>query len=166
MFLDESGSHTAMTPLYGWAPRGERAWGRVPRNRGQNTTILAALGTQGVQAALTLEGAADRLAFDVFIEVLLVPTLQSGQIVIMDNLNIHKSAKARAAVEAAGCRWEYLPTYSPDMNPIELMWSQLKAHLRRESAREREALEEAIASGIKQVSAANAVAWFAHCGYS
>ena len=108
-----------MTPLYGWAPRAERASGRVPRNRGQNTTILAALGTQGVQAALTLDGAADRLAFEVFIEVLLVPTLRPGQIVIMDNLNIHKSAKARAAVEAAGCRWEYLPTYSPDMNPIE-----------------------------------------------
>lgn len=165
VFLDESGCHISFTPLYGWAPRHQRATGSVPRNRGQNITVLAALGASGVQVAMTLEGAADGLAFEVFIEKFLVPTLRPGQIVVLDNLNVHKNAKARAAVDAAGCRWEFLPPYSPDLNPIELMWSKLKAHLRREGARKRELLETAIGTGLNQVSAQEAQAWFIHCGY-
>ena len=91
VFVDESGSHTSLTPLYAWAPKGERAVGSVPRNRGQNTTILGALAPHGVQAAMTLPGAADTLAFEAFVERVLVPTLEPGQIVVMDNLSIHKS---------------------------------------------------------------------------
>ena len=88
VFIDESGSHIALTPLYAWAPRSERAYGSVPRNRGENTTIVGALSQQGVQAAMTVEGAADALVFEAFIEHVLMPTLQPAQIVIMDNLSI------------------------------------------------------------------------------
>jgi hypothetical protein len=99
VFVDQSGCHLAMTPLYGWAKRGQRAYGVVPRNRGHNTTILAALWLRGVQAAMTLQGPADRLAFEAFVEQVLVPTLGPGQIVVLDNLSIHKSEKALRLIE-------------------------------------------------------------------
>ena len=165
VFVDESGSHTSMTQLYGWAPQKERAVASVPKNRGQNTTILGALSWSGMQAAMTLEGAADRLAFEAFVEYVLCPTLQSGQIVIMDNLSIHKSAKARNLIEGGGCQLWFLPTYSPDLNPIEPAWSKLKAHLRRVGARTKEALQEAIARGLLLLSHRDAQAWFKNCGY-
>jgi len=119
VFVDESGSHTSMTPLYGWAPKNERAYGVTPRKRGQNTTILGALSPHGVQAAMTLAGAADTIAFEVFIEQVLVPTLQPGQTVVMDNLSIHKSQTTRQLIENCGCTLLFLPAYSPDFSPIE-----------------------------------------------
>ena len=95
VFVDECGSHTSLIPLYGWAPRQDRCVESVPKNRGQNTTILGALSWSGVQAAMTLEGAADTLAFEAFVEWVLCTTLVPGQIVVLDNLSIHKSRKAR-----------------------------------------------------------------------
>ena len=92
-------------------------------------------------------------------------TLQAGQIVIMDNLSIHKGQRVRELIESCGCELLFLPSYSPDFWPIEQAWSKLKAHLRRIGARSREALEEAIAQGLRLISAADAQAWFAHCGY-
>jgi len=165
VFVDESGSHTSLTPLYGWAPKGERAVGSVPRNRGQNTTILGALAPHGVQAAMTLQGAADTLAFEAFVEQVLVPTLESGQIVVMDNLSIHKSATTRTLIEGAGCSLLFLPSYSPDLAPIEQAWSKLKAHLRRVQARATDTLEAAIAHGLDRITAQDAQGWFKHCGY-
>lgn len=165
VFIDESGSHISMTKLYGWAPKKERAVASVPKNRGANTTILGALSWTGVQAAMTLEGAADTLAFEAFVEQVLCPTLQAGQIVILDNLSIHKSGKVRAWIEACGCQLWFLPTYSPDLNPIEQAWSKLKAHLRRVGARTTEALQAAIAQGLALLSQQDAQAWFRHCGY-
>lgn len=97
---------------------------------------------------MTLIGFCDRLAFEAFIKVVLVPTLRSGQIVI-DNLSVHKSATACALVEATGCRWVFLPSYSPDFNPIEMMWSKVKAYLRKETARTQEALENAITNALE-----------------
>ena len=166
VFVDECGSHLALTPLYARAPRGERASGSVPRNRGHNTTILGALSVQGLQAAMTLEGAADGLAFEAFVEQVLVPTLEPGQIVVMDNLSIHKRNTVRALIEAAACKVLFLPTYSPDFSTIEQAWSKLKAHLRQVQARTRETLEVAIGEAIQGITAHDAQAWFRHCGYA
>lgn len=165
VFVDESGSHLALTPRYAWAPKGERACGSVPRNRGQNTTILGALSQHGVQAAMTVEGAADAAVFETFIEHFLGPTLVPGQIVVMDNLSIHKGERVRALIEGCGCQLLFLPAYSPDFSPIEPAWSKLKTYLRRAGARTREALEEAIAQGLKGITAHDAHGWFRHCGY-
>lgn len=165
VFLDESGSNLAMTPLYSWAPKGERAFADVPKNRGRNTTILGAMSAKGWQVGMTLEGAADRLAFEVFIEHYLLPTLVPGQVIVLDNLSIHKGVRVRELVEGAGCSLLFLPTYSPDFNPIELAWSKLKTFLRRSGARTREALECAIGQGLDTISSQNAKNWCRHCGY-
>src|SRR5262249_41443774 len=119
LFLDETSTHTAMTRRRARAPRGQRAQGRVPRNRGPDVTLLAVLGPQGIATALSIEGATTRPVFDAFVEHLLVPALRPGQTVVLDNLAVHKSAAAQALVEAAGCRLLFLPPYSPDLNPIE-----------------------------------------------
>ncbi len=170
VFVDESGCHRAMTPRYGWAKRGQRAYGVVPRNRGPNTTILAALSRRGVQAAMTLPGPADTLAFETFVEQVLVPTLQPRQVVAGalwagDNLSIHKSEKTQRLIESCGWRLLFLPPYSPDFSPIEQAWSKLKTRLRRVGARVREVLEEAIAEGLDLITAQDAQGWFRHCGY-
>ena len=164
VFVDECGSHLALTPLYAYAPRAERAVGSVPKNRGQNTTILGALTLSGIEAAMTLEGAADGAAFEVFVEHIVLPVLSPGQIVVMDNLNIHKNQRVRQLIEGVGCWVWFLPTYSPDLNPIELAWSKLKEYLRRVGARTREALEEAIAESLDTITAQDAAHWFTHCG--
>jgi len=170
VFVDESGSHTSMTSLYGWAPKNERAVESVPKNRGRNTTIIGALSWRGVQAAMTLEGAADTLAFEVFVEQVLCPTLEPEQIVAGalwagDNLSIHKSALVREMIQQCGCQLWFLPTYSPDLNPIEQAWSKLKAFLKQQQARTAPALQEAIALGLPLITPHNAQAWFKHCGY-
>jgi len=165
VFVDESGSNLAMMPCFAWARKGERALSRTPKNRGRNTTILGALGYNGWQAGLTLEGAADTLVFETFIEKCLLPTLEPGSIVVMDNLSIHKSPKTRRLIEGADCTIFFLPTYSPDFNPIELAWSKLKTFLRQQQARSREDLDQAISHGLSRISQADARAWFKHCGY-
>lgn len=120
---------------------------------------------QGVAATMTLEGAADSAAFVAFIEHFLVAQLQAGQIVIMDNLSIHKNQQVRRLIEEAGCELVFLPTCSPDLNPIELAWSKLKAHLRRVGARTRDDLEAAIGAGLNLITSQDARHWFKHCGY-
>ena len=165
VFLDESSTQLAMTPLYARSPRGIRAFGSVPRNRGSNVTLISTLSSDGTTNALTLEGAIDRVAFDVYVERVLIPSLRAGQTVVMDNLSVHKSPRARELIEASGCFLRFLPTYSPDLNPIEGMFSKLKAYLRRVGARSREALDDAIGSGLALVSAGDARGWFDRCGY-
>ncbi len=165
VFIDESGTNLAMTPRYGRAPRGQRVVGTAPRNHGPNTTLLAAMSPAGITAAMTLEGAADRDAFEVFVGQVLVPTLVPGQTVIWDNLSVHKSATAQHVIEAAGCHVRFLPPYSPDFAPIELAFSKLKTSLRRAQARTRSALDAAITAGLATITATDARAWFAHCGY-
>lgn len=165
VFLDECGVHTALSRQWARAPRGERAGGVVPRNRGTNTTILGALAAHGVQAVMTLAGATDRLAFEAFIEHVLVPTLVPGQIVIMDNLSAHKSQKAQRLVESRGCRWEFLPSYSPDLNPIEMLWSQFKSALRAQGPRTQELLDALIWPVLSTVTLQHVQGWFAHAGY-
>jgi transposase len=155
-----------MTRLYGRAPKGERVIGAVPRNFGANVTMLAALGSQGVEAVMTIDGATDAEVFRVYVEQVLRPTLRPGDIVILDNLRAHKATGIREAIEQAGARLQYLPPYSPDLSPIERCWSKLKTALRTAKARSREALERAIAQALATITAADAQSWFRHCGYT
>jgi transposase len=165
VIVDECGSNINLTPLYARAPRGERAEGKVPRNTDKNTTLIASLTTAGVGPAMTLEGATDTAAFVVYIEQVLGPTLVPGQVVVMDNLAAHKDERVRAAIEGRGCVLWYLPAYSPDLSPIEEAFSKLKTLLRRAQARTREALEQAIAVAVQQITREDARGYFAHCGY-
>ena len=138
----------------------------VPRNWKHNTTVVGALSLQGVQAAMTLPGALDREAFEVFIQRILCPTLVPGQIVILDNLSAHKSHKAKEWIEEAGCSWVHLPTYSPDLNPIEHLWSQFKSVLRKEAARTQERLDALIWPTLCQATPQHIQNWFTHAGYT
>jgi transposase len=165
VFVDECGSTIALTPLYARAPRGQRAYGSAPRNWGKNTTLIAGLTLSGIQAPFILEGAVDALAFETYVEHVLAPSLRPGQVVVLDNVSVHKGERVRQAIEARGCQVLFLPTYSPDLTPVEEAFSKLKAWLRRLGARTREALEEAIAEALKQITAQDAHGWFWHCGY-
>lgn len=128
-------------------------------------TLIAALSLQGMTASLILDGAANGLAFEIYVEQVLTPHLTAGQSVVMDNLSIPKGVKVRNAIEARGCQLLFLPSYSPDLSPIEEAFSKLKAALRRASARTREALEEAICQALELITAQDALGWFSHCGY-
>jgi transposase len=165
VFVDETGTHTRMTPLYARAPRGERAYGHVPRNHTRNTTLVAALTLAGLDAPMVLEGAMDRGAFVAWLRHCLGPTLSAGQVVVMDNLNVHKGAQVRAIIEGAGCALVYLPAYSPDFSPIEGAYSKVKARVRRAGRRVQDELEGAIGEAVEAVTASDARGWFAHCGY-
>lgn len=163
--MDESGANRALGTLYGWAPRGQRALGQVPRNRGKNTSILAAMSARGLVANMTIEGSTNKEVFLVYLKEVLCPALRPGQVVIMDNLSVHKNQAVREQIEAAGCRLVYLPAYSPDFNPIEHAFSKLKGFLRKAKARTQEALEAAITEGLATINADNARAWFKHCQF-
>ena len=165
VFLDECGTHLAHTRTYARAPRGERAGGRVPRNRGRVTTLLAGLTPTGVGATRTRLGGTTKAVFLAYLREELAPTLEAGQVVVLDNLAAHRAPEVRAIVEAAGARLLYLPSYSPDFNPIELAFGKLKAGLRRAGARTREALAAAIGDALAAVSAADVRGFYAHCGY-
>jgi transposase len=165
VFVDECGSNIALTPLYARAPKGQRATDSVPRNRGKNTTLIAALSLEGIAASMIIEGAANAAAFEAYIEHILVPNLQQGQIVVMDNLRVHKTARVRQLIEDKGCELVFLPAYSPDFSPVEETFSKIKTFLRRAKARTREALEEAIAAALLTVTSQDAHGWFTHCGY-
>ncbi len=151
--------------MYARAPKGERATGRVPRNRGKNTTGIASLSLEGMGAAMILEGSAHGAAFEIYVEQLLAPSLHAGHMVVMDNLRAHKGERVRQALEAKGCQVLFLPGYSPDFSPIEETFSKLKAYVRRAGARTREAREEAMCQALLTVSAQDARGWFSHCGY-
>ena len=154
-----------MTRLYGWAPHDQRATGSVPRNHGKNTTLVAALTPDGLQEPWLLEGARESETFAWYITEQLGPTLRPGQIVVLDNLSVHKAASIRQAIEARGCQLLFLPPYSPDFTPIEQAFSKLKATLRHLGARTQEALWEAMAIAVAAITRADAWAWFAHAGY-
>ncbi len=165
VFVDECGSNIALTPLYGRAPKGQRVPDSVPRNRGKNTTLIASLSVEGIEASMIIEGAANAVAFEASIEHILVPSLVKGQIVVMDNLRVQKSARVRQLIEEQGCQVLFLPAYSPDFSPIEEACSKVKAFLRRMKARTREALQEALAQALLTVTPQDARGWFEHCGY-
>jgi transposase len=165
VFLDECGSNIALTPRYARAPRGARAHGHAPRNWGTNVTLLATLTPAGIGPSLVVEGATNTQVFETYISELVVPALQPGQIVVLDNLSVHKSSTVREAIEACGCQVLFLPSYSPDFTPIEQAFSKLKQFLRRVGARTKDTLFEAIGHGLDAITADDARNWFAHCSY-
>jgi transposase len=165
IFLDESGSHIAMTRAYARAPRGERAQGWVPRNRGRALTMIGALDCRGLRTLMTVEGATTAAVFEAFVERFLVPELKPGDIVVLDNVGAHKPVTIRRRIEAAGASVLFLPPYSPDLNPIELCWSKLKSLLQHAEARTREDLDKAIAEAMSAITPQDALSWFHHCGY-
>jgi transposase len=166
LFIDESGAKTNMTRLYGRAPRGRRVNDYVPNGRWETTTMIAAVGRNGPQAAWVLDGPMDGEAILVWAEQVLAPTLEPSDIVVMDNLSVHKNGEARSVIEATGATIWDLPPYSPDLNPIEKMWSKIKALLRKAKAREPETLGQAIGHALEKVSHKDIRNWFASCGYS
>lgn len=147
-------------------PRGQRAVGRVPRNHGTPTTLVAALSTEGLIAPRRLVGAMTSERFVAYVREVLCPLLRPGQVLALDNLSAHLAKAVRDLVEAVGGRVLYLPAYSPDFSPIELAFSKLKAALRKAGARTQAALEEAMDAAVPTITAQDARAYFTHCGYS
>jgi len=166
VFLDESGVTTEMTRRYGRAPRGERVAEGTPAGHWRTLTVLGARTMRGLVAAMTIESPTDGDVFLAYVEQVLCPRLQPGQVVVMDNLAAHKVAGVRAWIEATGAELLYLPPYSPDFNPIEQAWSKVKQWLRSAKARTLETLETAITESLAAITADHASAWFAHCGYA
>lgn len=155
-----------MTRLRGRALKGQRLHACAPQGHWQTTTMIGALRLDGSTACMTIEGATDTEIFHTYVQAVLVPTVRPGDIVVMDNLSPHKSEPTLELLRGAGAQVLFLPAYSPDLNPIEKMWSKLKAYLRKAEPRTREALEAAIAAALKTVTAQEARNWFASCGYS
>jgi transposase len=165
VFVDEMGTHTSLAPFYGYSPRGQRAFFKVPRNRGTNTTLLASMSLEGMGPSMAVEGSTNKEVFEVYVEHFLAPTLKEGQVVVMDNLSTHKGERARKLIEERGCQLLYLPPYSPDLNPIEEAFSKVKRLLRVIGARTKEALVEAIGKALDAVSVKDAKGFFTYCGY-
>ena len=166
VFLDETGCNLNMTRRYGRAPKGVRLVDRnVPRNTPPNRSLVGAMSCEGLLTSMEVEGSIDGDAFFVFLERCLGPHLRAGDVVLMDNLSTHKSARMAETITRHGAQVIFLPRYSPDFNPIEGAWSKLKAYLRRVAARTPKALDRALARGLARITAANARGWFQHAGY-
>lgn len=156
-----------MTRRYGRAPHGERAHDSAPRNYGEQTSLISALGLEhGLVATMTVEGAVDALCFNAYVERMLRPCLRRGDVVVLDNLGAHKASCLEQVAQECGARVLWLPPYSPDYSPIENCWSKIKTALRAAKARTRDELEKALAQAIKLVTIADIQGWFSHCGYS
>ena len=163
--IDETGLNVDLTPRYSRAPRGVRAVETVPRNTPVNTTLIGSCSVAGMGPSMMLTGGVDSAAFEAYLDQVLGPHLREGQIVLLDNLSVHSGARVAEVVAARGCRVWYLPTYSPDLSPIELAFAKFKDLVRRAGARTREALEQAVADAWSQVTPEDLRSFFRHCGY-
>jgi transposase len=164
-FVDETSVNLTYTRRYGRAPGGRRVNAAVPLHNGPNVPVVAAVSAQGVEAVRELDGAVNTASFAVYLDQVLGPGLQPGDVVVLDNLPVHKAAGRAELVEARGARLLYLPPYSPDFTPIELAFSKLKTHLRTAAARTREALTSALQAAVAWITAEDAQNWFGHCGF-
>lgn len=165
VFVDECGTHTSLAPLYGYAPKGERLRLSVPRRRGKNTTLLSSMTVGGMGPSLAVEGPTTARVFETYVKEVLAPSIESGRIVVMDNLGAHRPKRVRELIEQRSCKLVYLPAYSPDYNPIEEAFAKIKHLLRNAAARTKEALVEAIGVALSAVSAQDARGFFEHAGY-
>jgi transposase len=165
VFIDESGVKTNMIRLYGRAIKGERCHDKTPGGKWESETVLSSIRLDGQTESLMFEGAVDRQMFDAYIKQILAPSLRPGDIVIMDNLKAHKSQAAQKIVESLSASYVFLPAYSPDLNPIEKMWSKVKQILRGMKARANEELFAAVGKALSMVTADDAKGWFKSCGY-
>lgn len=165
MFIDETGASTKMARLHGRAPRGERCRSPVPHGHWKTTTFTGALRLSGLGAPMVLDGPMHGAAFLAYVEQVLAPTLQPGDIVIMDNLPAHKPAAVRQAIQAAGASLQFLPPYSPDLNPIEMAFSKLKAILKKAAARTIDDLWRVIGESLDAFTPTECANFFAAAGY-
>jgi len=163
--VDESSTNIAMVPRYARAPKGERAFGKAPRNWGKNVTLISSISWEGMGPSMSIQGSSDTESFSLYMREVLAPCLKSGQIVLMDNLSVHRGAWVRELIEEKGCQLWMLPTYSPDFNPIEEAFSKVKNLIRRAKARTLEALFAATAGALEEVSEEDARAFFEDSGY-
>ena len=166
VFLDETAVSTNMVRLKGRAPRGVRLIGEVPLGTWKTITFVAALRQRGMRAPQTIDGAMTGKKFLAYVERRLAPILRRGDIVMIDNLPAHKAAGVREAIEARGATLRYLPKYSPDLNPIEMSFSKLKAHLRKATERTIPRLRRRIRRFAATLPAAEASNYFRHAGYA
>lgn len=164
-FLDEAGATTILTRLYARALGGKRTSEAVPRNYGASTSMIATLGVDGVEAMRLIEGSVDALCFNAYCEKVLRPTLKTGEIIVPDNLRAHRASRIEEIAASCGAQVLWLPPYSPDFSPIELMWSKVKAYLKKVKARTQEELEKAIAEALETITVSDCLNWFRHCGY-
>ena len=152
VFLDESGVTTQMVRRFGWAPKGGRLVATIPQGHWRTMTFVAGLRADGLVAPFVVEGAMSGALFRAYVEQILAANLQPGEVVAMDNLSVHKVAGVREAIRAAGASVLYLPSYSPDLNPMEPVLAKLKALLRKAAARSRAALDAAIGQALETFS--------------
>jgi len=155
-----------MTRLRGRAPRGQRLIAKVPHGHWMTTTLIAALGIDGMLCSTVVDGAVNGDIFEAFVEQVLVHELRKGDVVIMDNLSSHKRARTRELIESAGAELVFLPPYSPDLNPIEMVFSKIKQRLRSLACRTKAALWNAMQSVLDTVTSTDASNCFRHCGYT
>ena len=165
MFVDESSTNVALTPRYARSPKGERAYGKAPRNWGKNVTLISSITLEGMGASMSIEGSSDTESFSLYMRNILAPTLKRRQIVLMDNLSVHTSKWVRELIEEQGCQLWLLPSYSPELNPIEEAFSKVKTLLRKAKARSLQALFEVTAGALRAVSKEDALGYFEDCGY-
>lgn len=165
VFLDETGVKTNMTRLYGRSLKGSRCHDSTPTGRWKTVTVLSAIRLDGTTASVMFDGAVDRRMFDAFVEKMLVPFLKPDDILVLDNLGTHKSKVAQALIESKSASYKFLPAYSPDLNPIEKMWSKMKQLLRGLKARTPSDLYAAVGKALGMITAEDAQGWFMSCGY-
>ena len=165
MFVDESGASTALDRTHGRAASGVRVDGPVPHGHWKMTTLTAAVRIDGVGACLAFDGATNTACFEAYVAECLAPTLRPGDIVVMDNLSCHKTAEVQRMIAAVGAEVRYLPAYSPDLNPIERLFSKLKAWLRSAAARTVDGLIAAMGDALRGVRPGDILGWFRHSGY-
>ena len=154
-FLDEAGAPTILTRLYARAIGGERVGEAVPRNYGVSTSMISTIGCRGVET----------LVFNAYCEQVLRPTLKIGEVIVLDNLGVHRASRIEEIADSCGARVIWLPPYSPDFSPIELMWAKVKAYLKKVKARTQTELEKAIAAALETITESDCLNWFRHCGY-
>jgi transposase len=167
VFVEECSTNISLSSIYPRAPRGERAHAKAPRNWGKNVSLICAIDSEGVKPSMSVEGAVDGKAFEsYYIEHFLAPKLERRQIVVMDNLSVHKSKRVQRLIEEAGATLLFLPPYSPDMNPIEEgAFSKVKSVLRKVAARTREALVEATGRALETITPEDIRGFYTDCGY-
>jgi transposase len=166
VFIDETGLNTKLARLYGRCPRGERCRSAVPHGHWQSSTFIAALRHEQIQAPFLVDGPVDGEVFTVYLQKVLGPCLQQGDTLILDNLATHKIQRVGQILAERGVGLRYLPPYSPDLNPIELAFAKLKAHLRQAAARSLDELQSAVAHSLDSFSASDCNAFFRHARYA
>lgn len=168
MFIDESAVLTNMARRHGRSPRGQRARAKVPFANWKRLSVLGAISLDGIVAAMSIEAATDSAVFAAYLDEVLLPTVRQDKpdaVLVMDNLPAHKTPEVQAVLDRSGFAYRYMPSYSPDLSPIEPGWAKVKSYLRRVAARTVKALEQALGPALDSITAQDAAGFFRHCGY-